>query len=200
VGDLVVVTFNAYAPADDFSFAVTTSANTTPESTSAVSISSQVPTFSASSLVAGANAAYTIEAIDAPGATGGPWADNPSFAPATQLQLVAVATAGSGTLEWSSSFANGYLVTYVTPGGAATTDTVQSVAATTTVNADDTVTLALAEPIPEGDMINIMGECVNPVSGGTDEATIEAGTGTGTTFVGEGPTETTGTVTYVASP
>jgi hypothetical protein len=40
----------------------------------------------------------------------------------------------------------------------------------------------------------------NPVTDSTDEVTIEPGTGTGATFAGEGPTGTTGTVTYVASP
>jgi hypothetical protein len=201
VGDEVSVTFDAYPPASAFSFAVTTSANTTPEQTNVVTVSSQVPTLSTSTSVGGYASVCTIEGVNAAGATGGPWADNSLFTAPTQLRLVAAASAGPGTPEWySSPTSAGYQVVYMPPGGPTTTDTVVSVDVTTTTNENDTVSLALAEPVPVGDMVNITGEWLNPSTDSTDEVTIEPGTGAGTTFVGEAPMETTGAVTFIDAP
>lgn len=71
---------------------------------------------------------------------------------------------------------------------------------TTTTTENDTASLDLAEPVPVGDMVNITGEWLNPSNDSADEVTVEPGTGTGTAFVGETPTETTGAVTFIDAP
>ncbi len=166
-GDKVEVDFTAAGPASTgiFDFSVTTSANGTPASSNSLAVGEAPPTLSATSVVLGANASYTLE--------------NASWAAlvknANALVLTAKTTAGT-TISWYAG-ASGYSVTYTPPGGVPTVDTVTAAQVGTTAVTDDTVTLALAASILPAVKLNVTMKGTNPSTASTDliSVTPEAG-------------------------
>ena len=178
-----------------FYFAVTTSENTVAEPSNDVSVH-PAPALQVTPVKRGFLASYTVTGVDAPGANGGSWSSNPDFSPATQLELVAVATNGSGATVWYSGGLDA--VYYTAPGGGTMADTVTEDFPT---NASaNGVIFDLASAIPVGDVVTVVAGGFNPRQPVTDEITVQPGTGTGGAFVGEAPVETTtNTVTFGTS-
>jgi hypothetical protein len=166
-GDKVEVEFSAAGPASTgiFDFSVTTSANGAPASSNSLAVGEAPPILSATSVVLGANANYTLEDAS--------W--TALLKNANALVLTAKTTAGT-TISWSPG-PSGYSVTYTPPGGVATVDTVTSVQVGTTAVGNDTVTLALAVPVLPGVKLNVTLKGTNPSTTSTDlvSVTPEAG-------------------------
>jgi hypothetical protein len=170
VGDTVTLGLTATAPlsSGSLTFDVTTSGNATPAVSNPVTLSSAPPAAAAASAVAGANTTYSIADVPVTGLSSG----------GTSLVLLAKATGGSGTVAWYNG-PSGYAVTFVASGGGATTtDTVSTATVSTTVNSDDTVTLALVTSLASGYTVDITAEGTNPTAVSTDDFTVTAGNGT----------------------
>jgi hypothetical protein len=179
-GDVVEVDFTAPAPATtgDFAFTVTTSANGSPASSNTLIVEPAPPTVSASSVVLGANATYTL--------SGASWSTFTGSADA--LVLTAKATQG-GALSWYSG-PSAYSVTVTPPKGAPSDDPVQSVQVSTTANSGDTVMLTLKVALPAGDLVSISGRGTNPASTSTDDLSISPQTVAVGSVSSAGTTET----------
>ena len=161
-GDEVEVDFTASGPTaiGDFTLAVTTSGNNAPGVSNTLTVEPTPPTLSASSVVLGANATYTLSGASWPALGSG----------ASALVLTTKATAGA-TLSWYGG-ATGYLVTYTPPKGTPTADAVKAVQVSTTVASSDTVTLTLATALAAGDQVTISGKGTNPAATSTDEVSV----------------------------
>ena len=178
-GDEVEVDFTASAPTaiGDFTLAVTTSGNNAPGVSNTLIVEPTPPTLSASSVVLGANATYTLSGASWPALGSG----------ASALVLTTKATAGA-TLSWYGG-ATGYLVTYTPPKGTPTADAVKAVEVSTTVASSDTVTLTLATALAAGDQVTISGKGTNPAATSTDEVSVGPETGSAGSLKAAGAVE-----------
>ena len=179
-GDEVEVDFTAAGPpiTGDFDLTVTTSGNATPAISNILTVEPQPPTISATSVVLGANATYTLSDASWSTLTTG----------VNALVLTAKATAGS-TISWYGG-ASGYSVTYTTPKGALAGDPVVAAKVTTTTTLNDTVTLTLTAALAAGDNLTITGKGTNPSTTSTDEMSVGPETGTLGSLSAAGPSET----------
>jgi hypothetical protein len=154
----VELEFTAGAPGatGTLTFAVTSSKDVTPVTSNDVNVTSPGLTLSAASYAFGANTTYTIsDAMVASLTTN-----------ASSLTLTASATQGTGTIAFVNSLTGtGYTVMYTSPGGTATSDTVEDASAT-----GATVTLTLATPLVSGDTLDITASGQNPASSLTNQA------------------------------
>ncbi len=156
------------------------------------------PTVSATSVVLGANATYTL--------SGASWTT--LGAGINALVLTAKASAGT-TISWYSG-GSGYLVTYTSPKGALAGDVVQTAHVSTTSSSNDTVTLTLATTLAPGDKVTISGTGTNPSSTSTNNVSVAPETGATGSLSAAGSPETStnalvfgtfvGDVTVVPSP
>ncbi len=180
-GDLVEVDFTAAGPATtgDLYFTVTTSGNATPAVSNTLTIGTIPPTFSATSVVLGANATYALSDVA--------WTDLSQDL--TALVLTAKAASGK-TISWYDG-ASGYAVTYTPPLGTPATDAVASVALSTTTYAGDTVTLTLTTPLAANDALDITGKGTNPATTSSDEVTISPVAGPAASLGAVGAPDTT---------
>jgi hypothetical protein len=166
-GDEVEVDFTASGPATigDFALTVTTSSNESPGISNTLMVEPAPPTISASSVVLGANATYTLSDASWSTVTSG----------VNALILTAKATAGT-TISWYSG-ASGYSVTFTPPRGTPTADPVEAVQVTTTATTNDTITLTLAAALAAGDQVTISGRGTNPSATSTDVVSVSPETG-----------------------
>jgi hypothetical protein len=191
-GATVQVVFNALAPSSNFNFAVSTSANSTADDTNTVTVTSVPPSLSASSVTPGAGVVYSITGVGASGANGGSWATLTGSS-TNMIQLTSSGTLTSTAISWYTSGPSGYTVTYTPPGGTVTADAVSSISPTTGPTA--TITLTLANAIPQGSTVNITADGTNPSSPGAS-VTVSVTPLSSTQSGAVGPTETTGSVTF----
>jgi hypothetical protein len=171
-GQKVEVDFTADAPSSTgtMHFDVSTSKNTTPASSTPVTIGAAGPQLSAASVEFGANTSYTI--TDVPVAN--------VSADQTTLKLTAGVTAGTEAVDFYSGAA-GYHITYTPSGGTTTTDAVTSV---TLSSANHVATLTLATAVANGGILNITATGTNPAASGATQAneiTVAPGNGTSET-------------------
>jgi hypothetical protein len=183
VGDKVEVDFDAITSGTgSFTYGVTTSANSTSQASNTVTVTSAPPAVSASTLVGGAPATYTISGSTVAGLGVG--------ATTTSLKLT---SAGTGPIVWfPSSSGAGYTVSVTPSGGVATSDTVTAAAVVA-----PSVTLTLGTAITNGDMLTITATGTNGTSGMTSTVTV---TPAGGTAVGPSAALTFGTSSITAAP
>ena len=179
-GDEVEVDFTASGPSSigDFTLAVTTSGNGSPAASNTLMVEPAPPTVSATSVVLGANATYTL--------SGASWTT--LGASVNALVLTAKASAGT-TISWYSG-GSGYLVTYTPQKGAPAGDVVQAVHVGTTSTSNDTVILTLATALVAGDRVTISGKGTNPSSTSTNNVSVAPETGAAGSLSAAGSAET----------
>jgi hypothetical protein len=172
-GTKAEVDFRANAPVSTgtFSFAVTTSQNSSPATSNTVTTTAAGPVLTAATYAFGANTTYTVN--NAP-------VESLSSSP-TSLTLTAAATHGAGKIAFvnSGSGGAGYSVTVIPSGGTASADAVTNAAAS-----GATVTLTLTTALANGDALTITSTGSNPASSATSEAddiTVQPGNGTDAT-------------------
>ncbi len=171
-GNSVQVYFTADAPSatGSFYFTVATSSNGTLATSNTITVGTSAGNLTATGYGFGSNAQYTISNVTVSGLT----ADENS------ILIDADVTLGVTNLTWYSGTGGaGYTVTITPPGGSATSDPVTS--ATVVGNG---VTLALADALAEGDVLNITATGTNPAVASGNEAVdmvVVPGNGTAVT-------------------
>ena len=165
----VEVDFNASAPdaTGTLSFAVTTTANTSPGTSNAVTVISSQVSLSAALYGFGANTTYSISDVPVVSLSSAN----------TTVKLEAVATEGTATLSFLNTTA-GYSVTVSSSSGTHP-DKVTAVSASGPV-----ATLTLANALASGDTLDITATGTNPPPSGTPQAnkiTVTPGNGTAQT-------------------
>ncbi len=171
-GQQVEVGFTAGAPSatGTMYFDVSTSKNATPASSGPITIAVAGPQLSAASAQFGANTTYSVAGVPVASASSGQ----------TTVKLTVGVTRGTEAITLYSGSA-GYTVTYTPASGTATTDTVASVALSSSNHA---ATLTLATAVANGGVLNITAEGTNPSASGatqSDEMTVNPGNGTSET-------------------
>ena len=176
VGDPAEVDFTSSAAVSPnlFTFDVVTSANGAPAISDAITVSAAPPTASAGSPALGANTAYSINGVPVKALSSG----------GNSLVLVARAIGGTGTVAWYDG-ASGYTVANTPANGAAATVAVTGVTVVSTVNADDTVILALGSGLATNDTVDVTAEGTNPGTVSKDSFTVTPGNGTPETTTNE---------------
>lgn len=176
VGDQAEVDFTSSAAASPnlFTFDVDTSVNGAPAISNAINVSSAPPTASAASNTLGSNTVYTINDVPVRALSSG----------GDSLVLLAKAVGGTGTVAWYDG-ASGYTVAYTPSGGTAVTVAVTGVTVLSSVNAADTVILALGSGLATNDSVDITAEGTNPATVSTDSITVTPGSGTPETTTNE---------------
>jgi len=169
-GSKAEVDFRADAPVSTgtFSFAVTTSKNSSPATSNTVTVTAAGPVLTAATYAFGANAVYTVDNATVAGLS----------ASGTNLTLTAAATVGTEKIAFVNSGTGGagYSVTVTPSGGSASADTVTNASAS-----GATVTLTLATALVNGDALVITATGANPASSATaqsDHITVAPGNGT----------------------
>ena len=169
-GTMAEVDFRANAPTSTgtFSFAVTTSKNSSPATSTSITATSAGPVLTAAAYAFGANTIYTVNDATVAGLSASP----------TSLTLTASATHGTGKIAFlnSGSGGAGYSVTLTPSGGSASADTVTNASAS-----GATVTLTLATALANGDTLTITSTGTNPAPSATSEAddiAVQPGNGT----------------------
>jgi hypothetical protein len=169
-GSKAEVDFTADAPVSTgtFSFAVTTSKNSSPATSNTVTVTAAGPVLTAATYAFGANAVYTVNNANVAGLS----------ASGTSLTLTAAPTVGTEKIAFVNSGAGGagYSVTVTPSGGSAGADTVTNASAS-----GATVTLTLATALVNGDALVITATGSNPASSASaqaDHITVAPGNGT----------------------
>jgi hypothetical protein len=168
-GTKAEIDFTANAPASTgtFSFAVTTSDNSSPATSNTITTTTAGPVLTAATYAFGANTTYTVNDVPVASLT----------ASGTSLTLTAAATHGTGKIAFvNSGTGAGYAVTVVPSGGTASADTV-----TNAVASGDTVTLTLTTALVSGDALTLTATGSNPAASATAEAddiAVQPGNGT----------------------
>jgi hypothetical protein len=172
VGDDVKIDFTGSATAypSALTFDVVTSANSTPATSGAITVSPTPPTVTASAQGLGANSVFTISEVPVKDLS----------ATASSLTVVATAADGGGTVSWYGGAA-GYSVVYTPPGGVEAADQVTGVTLSRTVNPGDTATITLASVLTSGGSVDITAEGTNPATASTDNFKVVPGDGAGQT-------------------
>ncbi|HUC14187.1 MAG TPA: hypothetical protein VMS00_07020 [Acidimicrobiales bacterium] len=162
--------FRANAPAatGTFSFAVTTSKNSSPATSNTVTVTAAGPVLTAATYAFGANTTYTINNATVANLTSSP----------TSLTLTAAATHGTEKITFVNSGGGGagYSVSVTPSGGSASADTVTNASAS-----GASVTLALATALANGDALTITSIGSSPAPSATsqaDDITVQPGNGT----------------------
>jgi hypothetical protein len=169
-GSQAEVDFTAEAPAavGSFTFAITTSKNSSPGTSNTVTVTTAGPVLTAASYALGANTTYTINNV-----TVGSLSSS-----GTSLTLTAAATVGTETIAFVNSGAGGagYSVSVTPSGGSASADAVTNASA-----AGATVTLTLGTALTNGDTVTITATGANPApipASQSDHITVAPGNGT----------------------
>jgi large repetitive protein len=168
-GTKAEVDFNADAPASTgtFSFAVTTSNNSSPATSNTITVTTAGPVLTAATYAFGANTTYTIDNATVASLT----------ASGTSLMLTAAATHGTEKIAFvNSGTGAGYSVTVMPSGGTASSDTVTNASAS-----GPAVTLTLATALANGDAVTITSTGTSPAASATsqaDDITVAPGNGT----------------------
>jgi hypothetical protein len=169
-GTKAEVDFRANAPASigTFSFAVTTSQNSSPATSNTVTTTAAGPVLTAATYAFGANTTYAVNDATVESLSSSP----------TSLTLTAAATHGAGKIAFvnSGSGGAGYSVTVTPSGGTASADAVTNASAS-----GATVTLTLSTALANGDALTITSTGSNPASSATSEAddiSVQPGNGT----------------------
>jgi hypothetical protein len=169
-GTKAEVDFVANAPTatGTFSFAVTTSKNSSPATSNTVTATTAGPVLTAATYGFGANTTYTVNDATVANLTSSP----------TSLTLTAAATVGTEKITFlnSGSGGAGYSVTVTPSGGSASADTVTNASAS-----GATVTLTVATALANGDTLTITATGGNPASNAASQAdhvTVQPGNGT----------------------
>jgi hypothetical protein len=167
-GTKAEVDFEADAPTatGTFTFAVTTSQNTTPAASNPVTVSTGGAALTAANYGFGSNTVYTVSDASVANLTSG----------GDIINLTAAPTHGSGTITFlnSGSGGAGYTVTYTPSGGSARPDTI-----TTASAAGSSVNLTLSTALADGDSFVVTATGTNPTAVGTaDDISVENGNAT----------------------
>ena len=168
-GTKAEVDFVADAPASTgtFSFAVTTSKNSSPATSNTITVTTAGPVLTAATYAFGANTTYTIDNATVASLT----------ASGTSLTLTAAPTHGTEKIAFvDSGTGAGYSVTVIPSGGTASSDTVTNASAT-----GATVTLTLATALVNGDALTITSTGTSPAPSATsqaDDIAVQPGNGT----------------------
>ncbi len=168
-GTKAEVDFKADAPASTgtFSFAVTTSNNSSPATSNTITVTTAGPVLTAATYAFGANTTYTVNNATVASLT----------ASSTSLTLTAAATHGTEKIAFvNSGTGAGYSVTVIPSGGTATADTVTNASAS-----GATVTLTLATGLANGDALTITSTGTSPAPSATsqaDDIAVQPGNGT----------------------
>jgi hypothetical protein len=180
VGDEVEVDFTASGPGavGDFALTVTTSGNSSPAISNTLMVEPAPPTFSATSVVLGANATYTLSDASWPALNSA----------ANAVVLTAKASQGT-TISWYTGV-SAYSVVYTPPRGRPTPDPVKSAQVSSTTSSNDTVTLTLTAAVVAGDQVTISGRGTNPPGTSTDNLSINPETGPRGSLTSAGAPET----------
>jgi hypothetical protein len=162
----VLVDANAPVSAGSFTFAVTTSKNSSPGTSNSISVTtSGAPVLTAASYTSGETTLYTVNNV--------PVANLSSSA--TSLALTATATTGAETIAFVSNN-DSYKVSVTPSGGSATDDAVTNASAV-----GPAVTLTLANALVDGDTLTVTATGTNPAPSASTEAdhiTVQPGNGT----------------------
>jgi large repetitive protein len=164
-------TVNAPASTGNFTFAVTTSKNSSPATSNTITVTPAGPVLTAASYAFGANTAYTINNVSVASLSSS----------GTSLTLSAAATVGTGKITFLNSGAGGpgYSVSVTPSGGTASADAVANTPAS-----GFTATLTLATALTNGDALTITATGTNPAASGSSEADhiiVQPGNGTAET-------------------
>jgi hypothetical protein len=169
-GTKAEVDFKANAPASigTFSFAVTTSENSSPATSNTVTTTAAGPVLTAATYAFGANTTYTVNDAPVEGLSSSP----------NSLTLTAAATHGAGKIAFvnSGSGGAGYSVTVIPSGGTASADAVTNASASGAA-----VTLTLSSALVNGDALTITSTGANPATSSGDDIAVQPGNGTAET-------------------
>jgi hypothetical protein len=169
-GTKAEVDFKADAPGSTgtFSFAVTTSNNSSPATSNTITVTAAGPVLTAATYAFGANTTYTVNNTTVASLSASP----------TSLTLTAAATHGTEKIAFVNSGTGGagYSVSVTPSGGTASADTVTNASAS-----GATVTLTLGTALANGDALTITSTGTSPASSATsqaDDIAVQPGNGT----------------------